>query len=116
MDDIEKKYFTISEVSDLLDIAPSVIRFWESQFKTLKPRKNKNGVRQYTSDDIEKLKAIHFLVKKKGYTLQGAKEVLQKQTIDNPSGTGDDLVKMIEELEGIKSFLLDLKQVLQAKS
>lgn len=74
---IEKKYYSISEVANILHVSTSLIRFWESTFKSLKPPKNKKGIRRYTKADIENLRLIHHLVKKQGYTLQGASKVLQ---------------------------------------
>jgi len=107
MDGIEKKYFTISEVAKKMDVAPSLIRFWERQFVHIRPRKNKNGVRRYTQDDIERLQTIYYLVKEKGFTLQGANEVLLQK-----SEKIDHTVGVIKELEEIKAFLENLKELL----
>jgi len=63
---IEKLYYNISEVSKMFSVAPSLIRFWESEFDCLKPKKNNNGNRQFTKSDINQLRLIHHLVKKKG--------------------------------------------------
>ncbi len=104
-ENIEKKYYSISEVAKQLNVAPSLIRFWESQFKAIKPRKNKNGIRQYTQDDIAQLNTIYFLVKEKGYTLQGASELLEK----NKEKTADTVL-LIQELQTIRSFLVDLRK------
>lgn len=103
--DIEKKYYSIGEVAQLFDVAPSLIRFWESHFDMIKPRKSKNGTRQYTKEDIDTLQTIYFLVKKKGYTLQGAKEVLQ-----NKAHIADNTVQIINTLEDVKDFLIELRQ------
>jgi DNA-binding transcriptional MerR regulator len=106
-EEIEKKYFTIGEVAKLFDVAPSLIRFWETHFDSIRPRKTKNGVRQYTKKDIEKLKTIHYLVKQKGYTLQGAKEAMTER----PDAKAE-MVKAIETLEEIKGFLAGLRAIL----
>jgi DNA-binding transcriptional MerR regulator len=105
IDEIEKKYYSIGEVATLLDVAPSLIRFWESQFDTIKPRKSKKGVRQYTKDDISKLQTIYFLVKKRGFTLQGAREMLQKKGEATQS-----MVQIIQELEEVREFFAGLKE------
>lgn len=102
--DIEKKYYSIGEVAQLFEVAPSLIRFWESHFDMIKPRKTKNGTRQYTKEDIDTLQTIYFLVKKKGYTLQGAKEVLQ-----NKAQIADSTIQIINILEDVKSFLTELR-------
>jgi DNA-binding transcriptional MerR regulator len=105
---IEKKYFSIGEVADMLDITPSQIRFWEGEFDIIRPQKNRNGKRQFTKDDIEKIRMVFHLVKEKGYTLQGA-----KQMIRNNNKALQDKMEMIESLEEVKSFLLELKQKLE---
>lgn len=103
MDAISKRYYTIGEVSELLQVSPSLIRFWETQFETLRPRKNKNGVRQYTRQDIELLQSVYHLVKEKGYTLNGAREALrQKPQIVQTQ-------ELIESMERIRSFLEELR-------
>ncbi len=106
--DIEKKYYSIGEVAQIFEVAPSLIRFWESHFDVIKPRKTKNGTRQYTKEDIDNLHTIYFLVKKKGYTLQGAKEVLQKK-----QQIADSTVQIINTLEEVKTFLEELKSKLK---
>lgn len=105
--EIEKKYFSIGEVAEQLNIAPSQIRFWEGEFDVIKPQKNRSGKRQFTREDIEKLKMVYHLVKEKGYTLQGAKQMLK----NNNKGLKDKM-EMIESLEEVKAFLMELKHKL----
>lgn len=107
-DDIEKKYFSISEVAEMLGVAASLIRFWENHFDNIKPRKNKNGVRQYTKSDIENLKIIYHLVKEKGYTLQGAKNIMTEQKHDK----FQNIIQVVEELQSIRSFLVKMREEL----
>ena len=104
-DKIEKKYFSIGEVADQLKVSASLIRFWETQFEEVKPRKNKNGVRQYTKSDIEVLHTIYHLVKEKGYTLGGAKEMMKEKPTTNLNET----VEIITRLENAKAFFKRLK-------
>lgn len=104
---IEKKYFSIGEVAEKLNITTSQIRFWESEFDTISPQKNRNGKRQFTKEDIENIKMVHHLVKEKLYTLDGARQMLK-----NNSKTLKSKVEMIESLEEIKLFLTELKQKL----
>lgn len=73
---IEKKYWSIGDLADELGVATSLIRFWETEFKQLKPRKNRKGRRQYNRKDREVLRQIYHLVKVQGHTLAGAREVL----------------------------------------
>jgi len=101
---IKKVYYSIGEVSEMFDVAPSLIRFWESEFDSLKPKKNHKGNRQYSIDDIEELKLIYYLVKERGYTIPGAREKLRldrKKALDN--------MHAVKSLEKVKRFLIDLK-------
>ena len=105
--EIEKKYFTIGEVADELGVATSLIRFWEGEFDIIKPKKNRKGNRQFTKEDIKNVKLIYYLVKEKGYTLQGARDFI-KSDADQAIGRVD----MIESLKKIKSFLEQIKSEL----
>jgi DNA-binding transcriptional MerR regulator len=103
--EIEKRYFTIGEVAEQFNVATSLIRFWESEFPILNPKKNRKGNRQFTKQDIEKLNLIYHLVKERGFTLQGAKEMLKK----NPEELQSKM-DTISSLKEVRSFLVDLKQ------
>jgi len=105
--EIEKVYFTIGEVAEEFNVATSLIRFWETEFDILSPKKNKKGNRQFTKTDIKKLRLIYNLVKERGFTLQGAKEMLK----NNPEELQSKM-EMIESLENVKNFLIKLKEEL----
>lgn len=105
--EIEKRYYTIGEVADDLGVATSLIRFWESEFDIIKPKKNRKGNRQFTKDDVKNVKLIYHLVKEKGYTLNGAREFV-KNDVNAAVGKMDTL----DSLKNIKSFLIKLKQEL----
>ncbi len=102
--EIEKKYYTIGEVADELNVATSLIRFWEGEFDIIKPKKNRKGNRQFTKEDIKNVKLIYYLVKEKGYTLQGARDFIN-QDIDNAINRVD----LIESLKSVRNFLEKLK-------
>lgn len=104
---IEKKYYAIGEVAAKFNVATSLIRFWESEFDIIKPKKNRKGNRQFTKEDIENVKLIYHLVKEKGFTLQGAKDMLR-----NDSDAIKDKMDMIESLTKVKAFLKEIKQQL----
>ena len=104
---IEKIYYSIGEIAELFDVNQSLIRFWEKEFDILHPQKNKKGNRLFTKNDIENLKLIYHLVKERGYTLQGAREKL-RQNRENLVNT----VQIIDTLNEIKGFLLELKKEL----
>lgn len=105
--EIEKLYYSIGEVAEIFNVAPSLIRFWESEFEIIKPKKNRKGNRQFTKDDIENVRTIYHLVKEKGFTLQGAKEMLR-----NDSQAVRDKMDMIESLRQVRSFLVELRDKL----
>ena len=72
-----KLYYSISEVAQHLGVNSSLIRFWEKEFPQLKPKKNARGERFFTKKDIQLLDFIFKLVKVEGYTLEGARKILQ---------------------------------------
>lgn len=102
--EIVKKYYSIGEVANLLDVKTSLIRFWESEFDFLSPKKNKSGNRQFVQKDIENLKIIYHLVKERGFTLQGAKDML-KHDVEEVKFR----MKMIDRLRNVKKFLVELQ-------
>ena len=75
----EKRYYSIGEVADAFNVNPSLIRFWETEFSILNPKKNARGNRKFTKSDIEIINKIYFLLKEKGYTIQGAKDYIQNE-------------------------------------
>jgi len=101
---IEKKYFSIGEVAEMLDVATSLIRFWESEFDIIKPKKNRKGNRQFTREDIDNVKLIYHLVKEKGYTLQGAKDLLK-----NGNDSLKEKIEIIDSLKKVKDFLKEIR-------
>lgn len=69
----DKMFYTIKEVSEHLDVAPSLLRYWESEFHHIRPRRTNQGKRTYSTKDIDELEKIHLLVKKKGTPCHGQK-------------------------------------------
>ncbi len=76
---IEKAYYSITEVAEMLELSPSLLRFWENQFSALNPKKGKKGNRMYTPKDIELIKKLKLLIKDQGFTLKGAQMALKKK-------------------------------------
>ena len=105
--EIEKLYYSIGEVAEIFTVAPSLIRFWESEFDLIKPKKNRKGNRQFTREDIDSVRTIYHLVKEKGFTLQGAKEMLR-----NDTQAVKDKMEMIDSLRSVKKFLTELREKL----
>jgi DNA-binding transcriptional MerR regulator len=77
---IEKRYFSITEVADQLGLTASQLRYWEKEFTPLKPRTNARGKRFYSSNDIEVIQQIAWLVKDQGYTIEGARKAMKKRS------------------------------------
>ena len=76
----EKLYYSIGEVAKMLNRSASQIRFWEKEFDIIRPHKNKKGNRLFTIQDIEAIKKVSLLVKEKGFTIEGAKQAITKNT------------------------------------
>jgi DNA-binding transcriptional MerR regulator len=106
--EIEKIYYSIGEVAEMFNVAPSLIRFWESEFELIQPKKNRKGNRQFTKEDIDNVRTIYHLVKEKGFTLQGAKEMLK-----NDSQAVKDKMEMISSLRRVRQFLVEVREKLQ---
>ena len=102
----DKLYYSIGEVSKMLDVNPSVLRFWETEIPDVRPHKNAKGTRQYTADDIALLKHIYHLTRDCGYTLDGVKEQLRHKD------KLDDTMQVAQTLADAKQFLLELKSQL----
>ena len=100
----DKRYYSIGEVAKAFGVNASLIRFWDSEFDILKPKKNAKGNRMFTPEDVKNLQLIFHLVKERGFTLEGAKIHLkegQKKTLDK--------FDIINKLETIKAQLLSIK-------
>ena len=74
---IKRLYYSISEVSQLVDEEQYVLRYWETEFEQLRPQKNRAGNRIYIEKDVELLRTIKHLLRDKRYTIDGAKEYLR---------------------------------------
>lgn len=106
--EIEKLYYSIGEVAQMFGVSNSLIRFWETEFDILKPRKNAKGNRLFTKKDIENLKIIYHLVKEKGFTLEGARKKLKES---KPSKLESN-VDVSGKLKTLRKFLVDLEKQL----
>ena len=101
-----KLYYSIGEVATMLDVAPSVLRFWETEFDCIRPTKNRRGTRSYTAHDIELLRRIHYLTRECGYTLEGARYQLRQRPVEDPK------MEVINNLQEMRKFLVELKETL----
>jgi DNA-binding transcriptional MerR regulator len=105
---IEKLYWSIGEVAEQLGVNTSLIRYWEKEFGTIRPKRTGKGDRLYTRKEIEQLQQIQHLVKEKGFTLQGAREQLRQA----------DQVEVTTalDMDQLRDRLLQIRSKLQALS
>jgi len=84
-----KKYvYSIGEVADMLDLKPSVLRYWETEFHSLRPRKKSNRIRKYDEPQIDLLKKIKYMLYVQRFTIEGAKNQLRQEK----TGTADQSI------------------------
>jgi len=101
-----KLYYTIKEVAEMFDLNESTLRYWETEFPSLRPKTRAgSNVRQYTQKDIDQIKVIHNLVKVRGFKLAAAKKMLH-QNRDGSNRTAD----VIQTLIGVRNELQELKR------
>lgn len=105
----DKLYYSIGEVAKAFNVNTSLIRYWEQEFPIIRPKKNKKGNRYFTPEDLKNLQMIYYLVKEKGYTLDGARVAL---TTNNKIS---ETISMIDRLEFVKAELIKLKESLVDK-
>jgi len=99
----QKQYYSIGEVAAMFRENQSLIRYWETEFDILQPRKNRKGDRFFRPIDIKNLVMIYDLLRRRKFTIEGAKEYLKKDK------KAEEKFAAIQSLEKIKSFLLELK-------
>lgn len=103
---VGKLYYRIGEVAELFKVNTSLIRFYENEFDAIKPHRNKKGNRLFTQKDVDTFHRIFYLIKEKGFTLEGAKQKLkEKDTV-----TGDSQQQLLQTLLRMKRFLLELRK------
>ena len=108
--ELTKRYYSISEVAGMFEMNISKLRFWEEQFPTLTPKRDRSGDRKYTPDDINHLKEIVELVDAQGYTIEGAKKALENKKKKKNINQG-----VIDKLDEIKSFMEFLRDSLESE-
>ena len=99
----QKQYYPIGEVAAMFRENQSLIRYWETEFDILQPRKNRKGDRYFRPVDVKNLVLIYDLLRRRKFTIEGAKDYLKKNK------KAEEKFAMIQSLEKIKGFLLELK-------
>lgn len=103
-DDIQKQFYKIKEVASMIGVPASTLRYWETEFPELAPKRSLSNARYYTPKDIEKLKMIHYLVKMKGLKLDAAKE--QMRVAGRQASREMQIIGRLEEMKSEMKSLL----------
>jgi DNA-binding transcriptional MerR regulator len=98
-----KQYYGIGEVAIMFQVNASLLRYWETEFDVLKPKKNGKGDRFFRPEDIKNLQIIHHLLRQKKFTIQGAKDYLKNNK------QSKEKFEMVKQLQQLRSFLLEMK-------
>lgn len=101
---IRKLYYSIREVSERTGIKPHVLRYWETEFEQLQPKKNRAGNRAYTERDVETVEQIQRLLRDEKYTIEGARQVMDRG--EERSSESSGLPR--EDLLDLRAFLSDV--------
>lgn len=108
-DKLNKKYYRIGDVAEILNIPTSTLRFWEKEFTVIKPKRNAKNIRVYTVKDIETIKMIYYLVKEKGLKLDAAQAMIKR----NRDGISKQH-EVVERLKTMREQLLKLDSALSS--
>ncbi len=110
---MKKLYYSIGEVSEITDIEPHVLRYWETIFDQLSPRKNKAGNRTFREEDITFILKLKELIQEKKYSTAGAKKYLENESQEPTNEKGEPLsFEVKKDLKEVKIFLNDLLEKL----
>lgn len=109
MDELDKRFYRIGDVADILNVPASTLRFWEKEFTIIKPRRTSKNIRLYTPKDIETIRMIYYLVKEKGLKLDAA----QAQIRSNRDGVSKRF-EVVERLKTMREDLLNLQKALDS--
>ena len=102
----QKQYYSIGQVAKWFRVNQSLVRYWETEFDILEPRKNRKGDRFFRPVDVKNLLLIYDLLRRRKFTLEGAKDYLKN------AKKAEEKFAMIQSLEKIKAFFLELKATL----
>ncbi len=109
-----KPFFKIGEVAQLLGVKPHVLRYWESEFPSLKPKKNPSGQRIYARADIEAIVEIQNLLYNKWHTISGARQMLVRQQAMAPNDIAAAHAKPLPQaLADLKGHVYELLALLE---
>lgn len=107
----DKLYYRIGEVASIVGVEPHVLRYWETEFRSIRPQKSRKGQRVYSRKDVDRLLTVKELLYDHRYTIAGAKRKLRGEGVE-PADANDPTLKEVkglrESLRGIRSEIADL--------
>lgn len=112
---MKKYYYTIGEVSNLLEVKQHVLRYWEKEFKQVQPRKKFGRNRRYTQEDIETLKKIKYMLYTQRFTIEGCKKKLQELAKTKNQIELDFSQDRSSKKKSIQNDLSQIKELLDTK-
>ncbi|MBP5498600.1 MAG: MerR family transcriptional regulator [Muribaculaceae bacterium] len=105
-DSLDKRYYRIGDVAQIIGLPESTLRFWEKEFTIISPKRNAKNTRLYTPKDIETIRMIQYLVKDKGLKLDAAQAMIKRNR--------DGVSKRFEVVERLKSVKAELENLSEA--
>ena len=106
MRELVKLYYRIGEVSDIVGVQPHVLRYWETEFRSIRPQKSSKGQRVYSRRDVEKLLRVKDLLKNQGFTIAGARKRLSEPQVSS----APERVEADPGTKNMRKVLLGLRQ------
>jgi DNA-binding transcriptional MerR regulator len=103
--ELVKLYYRIGEVSEIVGVQPHVLRYWETEFRSIRPQKSSKGQRVYSRRDVEKLLRVKDLLKNQGFTIAGARKQLNE-----PNAAPSEAVVVEHDAKNMRKVLLALRQ------
>lgn len=102
-----KHYYSIAEVGEMFKLPTTLLRYWEKEFPTIRPKKGGNNVRMYTKEDIEEIRLVYDLVKVRNMKLAAARELIQRNR-EGAQNSND----LLRRLSLVRAELVDIKKEL----
>lgn len=109
----DKLYFKIGEVADITKVKPYILRYWESEFKIISPRKSPTKQRVYSRKDVELILEIKRLLYKEKFTLEGAKKRIKELQAERQLNLGFTDEKFQSALKAIKKELHSIRKIVE---
>jgi DNA-binding transcriptional MerR regulator len=115
--ELVKLYYRIGEVSDIVGVQPHVLRYWETEFRSIRPQKSSKGQRVYSRRDVEKLLRVKDLLKNQGFTIAGARKRLSEpepEPLPEPTEADSGAKNMRKVLLGLRRELMQMLEQIGA--